>query len=211
MKTPALPRTPHPGPLPEGEGIAAPQVEGIISATELEDLTGLTDRRHRQIAGEGYFPKPERGIYIRADTLRGMFQFYRERSEKELLTKERILLTRGKRVEREILNGELMGTYQSTASMAERVFALGEEIKGALNFHLNDRLPAINAGLDAVAQRVNNRKVFGEILARWQDFAKRWTTRKTKAAAPDQSPHPGPLPPGEGMDASRRRPSRRKA
>jgi hypothetical protein len=61
----------------------------FISASELESLTGLTDRRHRQLAIEGFFPKPRLSKYLREETIHGLFRYYRERSEKDLLTKSR--------------------------------------------------------------------------------------------------------------------------
>lgn len=56
---------------------------GLISSDRLAALTGLTDRRHRQLAKEGYFPEPERGQYELAPTLRGLFKFYREVRQKD--------------------------------------------------------------------------------------------------------------------------------
>ena len=50
-----------------------------ISAAELEELTGLTDRRHRQLAAQGHFPKPRDGAYETAATIKGMFAYFRNR------------------------------------------------------------------------------------------------------------------------------------
>ena len=146
-----------------------------ISASDLELLTGLTDRRHRQIAEEGYFPKPEHSRYLRDETIAGLFRFYRERSERDTLTKERVLLTQAKRITQESLNAERSGELESKEAIARRLFGLGEEIKSTLNFNLLDRLPALNAGLDAPAQRINNRAILLEVLARWREFSKKWT------------------------------------
>lgn len=54
-----------------------------ISAEKLCQLTGLTDRRHRQLAKEGYFPPPIESEYQLVPTLQGMFRFYREMSQGE--------------------------------------------------------------------------------------------------------------------------------
>jgi hypothetical protein len=51
---------------------------GTISSEHLESLTGLTDRRLRQLAKAGYFPAPNRGHYQQVATIRGMFKYYRE-------------------------------------------------------------------------------------------------------------------------------------
>lgn len=156
------------------KSLPKPATPDLISGDELELLTGLTDRRHRQIAQEGFFSKPEMGKYLRAEALAGMFRYYRERNEKDALTKERILLTRVKRIGEEKNNAERDGELESKKAIAAKLFALGEEIKSTLNFHLTDRLPALNAGLDAALQRVNNRVVLLEILRRWREFAHKW-------------------------------------
>lgn len=62
-----------------------PKAEGAvqtITADKLCVLTGLTDRRHHQIADEGYFPKPNRGEYALVPTIQGLFRYYRELSQK---------------------------------------------------------------------------------------------------------------------------------
>jgi len=53
-----------------------------LSAERLCLLTGLTDRRHRQLAGEGYFPPPIKGQYQITPTMQGMFRYYREQQNK---------------------------------------------------------------------------------------------------------------------------------
>lgn len=53
----------------------APQT---ISADKLCALTGLTDRRHRQLAAQGFFPPPIESQYQLAPTIQGMFRYYRE-------------------------------------------------------------------------------------------------------------------------------------
>jgi hypothetical protein len=55
----------------------APQT---ITADKLCSLTGLTDRRHRQLASQGFFPPPIASAYQLAPTIQGMFRFYREHS-----------------------------------------------------------------------------------------------------------------------------------
>lgn len=49
-----------------------------ISVSDLMALTGLTDRRHRQLAEEGYFTPPIKGQYRLAETLKGLFKYFRE-------------------------------------------------------------------------------------------------------------------------------------
>jgi hypothetical protein len=60
--------------------------DGTISAEELCAMTGLTDRRHRQLAEQGFFPPPIKGNYQLAPTISGMFRYYRESFQKSSRT-----------------------------------------------------------------------------------------------------------------------------
>lgn len=61
-----------------------------ISAERLCSLTGLTDRRHRQLAKQGYFPPPTNGNYPLNQTITGLFKYFRERAKgADPLTKAR--------------------------------------------------------------------------------------------------------------------------
>ena len=67
-----------------------------ISGAQLCSLTGLTDRRHRQLAADGYFPSPIKGEYQLTPTLQGMFRYYREQQHRgnDDLATERLRKTR---------------------------------------------------------------------------------------------------------------------
>ncbi len=67
-----------------------------IPAEQLCTLTGLSDRRHRQLAKDGYFPSPINGQYQLTLTLQGMFRYYREQQNKgnDEFAMERIRKTR---------------------------------------------------------------------------------------------------------------------
>lgn len=53
-----------------------------ITADKLCSLTGLTDRRHRQLAAAGYFPAPERALYVLTPTISGILRYYRETTQR---------------------------------------------------------------------------------------------------------------------------------
>lgn len=55
------------------------QTEQTISADALCRLTGLTDRRHRQLAKEGWFPSPIESQYQTVKTLQGLFRYFQQR------------------------------------------------------------------------------------------------------------------------------------
>jgi hypothetical protein len=49
-----------------------------IAGQALTALTGLTDRRHRQLAKDGFFPEPVRGEYQLTATIKGVVTYYRD-------------------------------------------------------------------------------------------------------------------------------------
>lgn len=73
--------------------------EPTINADKLCALTGLTDRRHRQLAKAGYFPPPKMSEYQLTPTIKGMFQFYREQKAKQRDSDERIKSARAEKLE----------------------------------------------------------------------------------------------------------------
>lgn len=56
--------------------------DGTMASEEFSSLTGLTDKRHRQLAKEGWFPPPEDGRWKTAPCIRGMFKYYRGTAER---------------------------------------------------------------------------------------------------------------------------------
>ncbi len=63
----------------EPEEVSANQIRADVLCV----MTGLTDRRLRQLATQGFYPPPNRGVYQREETLRGLFRYYREREEND--------------------------------------------------------------------------------------------------------------------------------
>lgn len=92
---------------------------GQVAAAALEALTGLTDRRHRQLAKAGYFPPPVRGVYELAPTLRGLFRYYREAAHGGAALRERKMEEeiRG----RKLRNDNYAGRLVERAWVAERI------------------------------------------------------------------------------------------
>lgn len=74
-----------------------------LSAEQMEALTGLTERRLRQLAKAGYFPPPVRAQYQQAATIRGLFKYYREDHNQAAKT----------------LNGAKLKKLQADAEMAK--------------------------------------------------------------------------------------------
>lgn len=55
---------------------------GIIDTAQLIRLSGLTDRRLRELAREGWLPAPDNGRYQLVGAIQGLLRYYRERDEK---------------------------------------------------------------------------------------------------------------------------------
>lgn len=157
----------HPAPRPSA---------AVISAEGLCALTGFTDRWHRIVAAKGYYPPPVDGVYQMEATIRGLFKYQREltaKSKEELQRKHELLLD--KRIEQaEFDLSVAKQKYKPTAEIAVALMAIQEEQKSALNFFLIDQLPALNAGLDAAAQRKNNRECLVSICKRFQEWARQY-------------------------------------
>ena len=73
--------------------------EGEISAETLCEITKLTDRRHRQLANDGYFPPPINGLYQMVPTLTGVVNYLRELADRnaDSMADEKLRKTRAER------------------------------------------------------------------------------------------------------------------
>ncbi|XOV73818.1 MAG: hypothetical protein ACFHW5_11750 [Verrucomicrobiota bacterium] len=58
---------------------------GAISTTQLAKLSGLSDRRLRELASEGWFPKSSDGQYQLVSTIQGLLRYYREREQSRII------------------------------------------------------------------------------------------------------------------------------
>ena len=65
--------------------------EPMVTVDEFRNITGLTDQRHRQMANEGHFPAPVRGLYKLKSAVAGVIRYYREHHDKQtkVLTNKR--------------------------------------------------------------------------------------------------------------------------
>ncbi|HNQ89032.1 MAG TPA: hypothetical protein PKM73_10495 [Verrucomicrobiota bacterium] len=58
---------------------------GTIAIAQLARLSGLTDRRLRELAVEGWFPKAVEGHYELVPTIQGLLRYYREREQSRVM------------------------------------------------------------------------------------------------------------------------------
>lgn len=143
-----------------------------ISAEKLCALTGLTDRRHRQIAKEGFFPPPIKGQYQLAQTLQGLFRYYREMGEYKKNRKEKIDEEKHRKLKLE--NDETEGRLTDTNKLAEMVAPSLAEVRDLLYQKITVELPVSLSGVDVATGRMIATRIAGELLAKWQGVFKRW-------------------------------------
>lgn len=123
-----------------------------IAAETLCTLTGLTDRRHRQISKDGYFPPPLNGQYQFTATIQGMFRHYRELSQKRNSSTEdekRKKLTAERKIE-ELKLARMMGNSLDAESVVQawqgvimiarqKLLGLENKVSGRLGFDDHQR------------------------------------------------------------------------
>jgi hypothetical protein len=103
---------------------AASALESLtVSAHELETVTELTDRRHRQLAQEGVMPAKKKGRYNLVAAFQALLKYYREAAERaqDGLRQEQEDLTRTRN---EIAKDDLMTRRREKIAKAEVKAAL---------------------------------------------------------------------------------------
>lgn len=97
-----------------------------ISAENLCKLTELTDRRHRQLARDGWFPNPVGGQYQLVPTIKGILKYYREGSHrlnalKEEQMREDIKLTTAEASIKQMEEAKLRGDSMDTSEVGKLI------------------------------------------------------------------------------------------
>jgi len=147
-----------------------------ISADDLEALTGLTDRRHRQLAKEGYFPPPERSQYQLTATIHGMFKYYAEQLHKkdDNLASERKKYTVARR-EKLVLETEILRRlYVPRSEIAPILRNLAANQRASLQNKLENELSVKLSGLDPITIRARMVEAVDEICDLFSVSTKKW-------------------------------------
>lgn len=111
-------------------------IPDTIEAQDLASLTGLSDRRHRQLAERGYMPMPVRGVYKLRPAVAGIVKYYQQRAKAE----DPLRKARQEEIKsRTKLNNLTIAARQRTmVPVAEAVQVLGKflsEAKGKIYGH----------------------------------------------------------------------------
>ena len=147
-----------------------------VSALGLSAWTGLTDRRHRQLAEQGFFPAPIRGQYQIDATLTGLFRHLREQlaRKNDDLSIEQQKLARARRekteVERDLLKGDLL--HKDQVGPALRNLALHQ--RATLQYKLEQELAPGLAGKTPVEILQEVRRAVDAICLVFEEGTKKW-------------------------------------
>lgn len=172
------PKTESPNPQRAADLPAEPSA--TISAEELCALTGLTDRRHRQLAQAGHFPPPLRGQYQRDKTVAGLFQYFRLQLKKrdDTLRVEQRKLAKAKREKTEEELAIIRNRYVLKSEIGPALHNVSLHQRATLQFKLENELAPNLAGktpleiLEEIRRAVDAIcGVFNEGVRRWMDSA----------------------------------------
>jgi hypothetical protein len=156
-----------------------PESAGTISAEQLCSYTGLTDRRHRQLAAAGFFPPPILGRYQAGKTLLGIIRYQRELIQKKSnkLAKEQIALTKARRETAQEELAKMRGEYIEKAVVGPALRNVSLHQRAVLQRLLEQELAPKLAGLTTLEMILPLVKgavdtvcaVFRERVAGWMD------------------------------------------
>ena len=116
----------------------------MISGEKLCTYTGLSDRRHRQLAAEGYFPVPVESMYDLGKTVSGIIRYYREAQGKSKLNLNELkagkLERENKKLDFDIerISGQTVGI----AALSEFMLRVSTKLKIRLYQFLEKEMPA---------------------------------------------------------------------
>jgi hypothetical protein len=139
-----------------------------ITAAELTKLTGLTDRRFRQLANDGFSPPGKRGVYEYEATIAGLFKFYQSLNDPELKKKTAFENWRGKKIANDYKTGRLI----DAASNDRFLVAATKGFQAILRQKLINELPSNAAGQDAPAIRILSEGLYNRTIQELKKFLK---------------------------------------
>jgi hypothetical protein len=178
-------------PPPQTQPPAA-ETNGTITAEQLCAITGLTDRRHRQLATQGYFPPPIKGRYQVGKVLVGVIKYQRELllKKNDKLQKEQLAYTKAKREMAEEELAEFRKQYIAKDLIGPALRNISLHQRAALQLKLEQELGPSLAGLTTHEILNRIRAAVDEICTLFRDGTKDWLDA------------PAPGAPGQIVDAS---------
>lgn len=132
---------------------------------------GLTDRRYRQLAKDGFFPPPKDGQYQFVPTIRGLFAHLRQMHNAMAARRQAIADEQHRKIKmaNDVAAGELVAKAKFLAEFRQTV----QPIRDILN-RLETEYPLAVAGMDVPQARIYGRRMKNDILAAWQKLFDQW-------------------------------------
>lgn len=146
--------------------------ERTITGDELTRLTGLTDRRHRQLAKDGHFPPPDGGEYKYEETIRGLFKYYQERNDSMRDKKEQIEDEKHRKLKLE--NDEFEGLLKRTSDLQQAIAPALERLRKVTYDKLQLEMPKAAAGMDIPQARIFGGRLADDLMIEWGKVFKAW-------------------------------------
>jgi len=179
---PAKKTSPPKPPKPPNEPDSA-QTGGNIAADRLCALTGLTDRRHRQLATAGFFPPPIKGQYQAGKTIAGLFTHFRQLLAKkdETLRKEQEGYTRAKRQLAEEELAQARGLYVLKADIGPALRNISLHQRAVLQRKFEQEISPNLAGLTTLEILGRIKPAVDEVCAIFREGTKEWLSAPPEA------------------------------
>jgi hypothetical protein len=159
---------------------AAPQSTatdgGTISSEQLCGITGLTDRRHRQLATAGYFPAPLKGRYQAGKTLIGFIRYQGEQLAKknDTLRLEQEAFTKAKRELAQEELAQFRGEYVPLSVIAPALRNVSMHQRAVLQRKLEQEVAPNLVGLTTIEILARMRSVVDELCTIFREGTKQW-------------------------------------
>ena|SRR3990167_899566 len=147
-----------------------------LTAEKLCALTGLTDRRHRQLASAGYFPPPIKGRYQAGKTIAGLFTYFRQQLTKkdDSLRKEQQAYTRAKRELAEEELAQFRGLYVPKADIGPALRNISLHQRAVLQRKFEQEIAPNLAGLTTLEILARIKPAVDEVCAIFREGTKEW-------------------------------------
>ena len=149
-----------------------------VTAEELSNLTGLTNRRHQQLAAEGYFQHAIGKDYLLAQTITGIFKYFREHNQR---TKEKLVNTKDDKAQKEIrlLDMKIAREERRTVERAEvntLLLHVASQQKAVLFAALEREFPGKGVGRTASEISAQGRALADRLCEIFQREVEQWQT-----------------------------------
>src|SRR5438128_497088 len=144
---------------------------GTISAEQLCSYTGLTDRRHRQLATAGFFRPPILGRYQAGKTLLGVIRYQRELIQKKnnRLAREQVALTKARRETAQEELAVLRGEYVEKSVIGPALRNVSLHQRAVLQRILEQEVAPNLAGLTAIEVVERMKRAVDEICSTFRE------------------------------------------